>query len=131
MPYRAVEKHHSFQLRDPTSLIGSFNYKRISTKTQDGCNYLLPTIDSPMESLDALTRYGKIRPHDFDTPNVTRKVDTFSLNTQHNANSFTLLKIATKFPSKTSLMVALAPWPFTVSPILREIMTDYLMARYS
>ena len=80
LPYRAVEKRHSFQLRDPTSLIGSFNYKRISTKTQDGCNYLLPTIDSPMESLDALMRYGKIRPHDFDTPNVTRKVDTFSLN---------------------------------------------------
>ena len=39
-----------------TSLIGTFNYMDFTIKTQVGCNYLCQPIDSPEESLDALTR---------------------------------------------------------------------------
>ena len=36
--------------------------------------------------------------------------------TQPNANSFTLTTLATYCPSKTSLKITMAPWPFTSIP---------------
>ena len=118
MSYRAVEKRLNVQLGVPTS------FDRLLI-CQEHINKTLGWLQLPFAN--QRLSYGTSRCFDafrqdpssrYLPPNVTRKKYTFSLMTQHNANSFTLIKIATYFPSKTSLTFTMAPWPFTCIPTL-------------
>ena len=113
-----MEKRHSFQLRVPTS------FDRL-LPCQEHINKTLGWLHLPYAN--QRLSYGISRCFDafrqdpssqYLPPNVTRKNNTFSLMTQPNAKSFTLTKIATYFPSKTSLTFTMAPWPFTCIPTL-------------
>ena len=115
MSYRAVEKRLNVQLGFLRLLIGSLTTRTYQQRHQLATNtFCQPT--TLLWNLEALTRLQARSVLKIFTPNVTRKKNTFSLMTQPNANSFTLTKIATYSPSKTSLQITMAPRLFTSIP---------------